>query len=85
MLDTLVLAIAPDSFGGALSSVGVADAIADGWLRARPHDEILRIPMADGGEGTLTAVVGLLGTSIARSRRGARQVEAPGIRARAEG
>jgi glycerate kinase len=48
--------VAPDSFGGALDSVGVARAIADGWRRARPDDTIVIAPMADGGEGTLAAV-----------------------------
>ena len=48
--------VAPDSFKGSLTSVEVARAIADGWLRARPGDEILLAPLADGGEGTLTAV-----------------------------
>ena len=40
--------IAPDSFKGSLTSVQVATAIADGWHRARPDDEILRCPLADG-------------------------------------
>jgi glycerate 2-kinase len=57
---SLTVVIAPDSFGGALDSVGVTDAIASGWIRARPNDEIVRAPMADGGEGTLAALqVGL--------------------------
>lgn len=53
--------IAPDSFGGALDSVGVAQAIAGGWLRVRPDDAVHRAPMADGGEGTLAAVAAALG------------------------
>ncbi len=48
--------IAPDSFKGSLTSVEVARAIADGWSRARPDDEIVLSPLADGGEGTLEAV-----------------------------
>ena len=48
--------IAPDSFKGSLTSVEVARALADGWLRARPADEILLCPLADGGEGTLAAI-----------------------------
>jgi glycerate kinase len=47
---------APDSFKGSLTSVQVARALADGWLRARPGDEILLCPLADGGEGTLEAI-----------------------------
>ncbi|MBF8290649.1 MAG: glycerate kinase, partial [Chloroflexi bacterium] len=48
--------IAPDSFKGSLTSVQVAQALAAGWRRVRPHDEIVLAPLADGGEGTLAAV-----------------------------
>jgi glycerate kinase len=47
---------APDSFKGSLTSVQVARALADGWLRARPGDTTLLCPLADGGEGTLEAI-----------------------------
>ncbi len=47
---------APDSFKGSLTSVEVARALADGWHRARPDDELLLTPLADGGEGTLAAI-----------------------------
>ena len=57
----LSLLVAPDSFGGALDSVAVAHAIAEGWMRARPEDRITLKPMADGGEGTLAAVRAALG------------------------
>jgi glycerate kinase len=52
----LRVVIAPDSFKGSLTSVQVATALADGWRAARPADEILLAPLADGGEGTLIAV-----------------------------
>lgn len=58
--------ISPDSFGGALDSVGVAASIAVGWTRVRPNDEIMRRPMADGGEGTLAAVADALGEGAER-------------------
>ena len=48
--------IAPDSFKGSLTSVEVATALAAGWLEARPDDEVLLAPLADGGEGTLIAI-----------------------------
>ncbi|MFN8623265.1 MAG: glycerate kinase, partial [Chloroflexota bacterium] len=48
--------VAPDSFKGSLTSVEVARALADGWSRARPDDEVALAPLADGGEGTLDAV-----------------------------
>ena len=43
--------IAPDSFGGTLSAVEAAAAIADGWLSVAPHDDVDRLPMSDGGPG----------------------------------
>lgn len=49
--------VAPDKFRGTLTAPEAASAIAAGWLRARPMDDILQIPMADGGEGTLDALV----------------------------
>ncbi|HEX2221418.1 MAG TPA: glycerate kinase [Candidatus Limnocylindria bacterium] len=57
----LTVVVAPDSYGGALDSVAVADAMADGWLAARPDDAVVRKPMADGGEGTLAALRAGLG------------------------
>ena len=53
---TVHLLVAPDSFKGSLTSVEVANALAAGWRRARPDDEIALAPLADGGEGTLVAV-----------------------------
>jgi glycerate kinase len=52
----LTVLIAPDSFKGSLTSVEVAHALGLGWSRARPQDEVLHCPLADGGEGTLEAV-----------------------------
>ena len=56
MSRSLTILIAPDSFKGSLTSIQVAQALADGWTRARPDDTILLCPLADGGEGTLEAV-----------------------------
>lgn len=50
------IVVAPDSFGGTLSSPQVAEAIAEGWMAQRPQDEVEVVPLADGGEGTLEAV-----------------------------
>lgn len=52
----LTVLIAPDSFKGSLTSVQVAQGLADGWQRARPDDSVLLSPLADGGEGTLEAI-----------------------------
>jgi glycerate kinase len=48
--------VAPDSFKGSLTSIEVARALADGWCRARPDDDVELCPLADGGEGTLEAI-----------------------------
>jgi len=48
--------VAPDSFKGSLTSVEVARAVAAGWRRARPGDDVSLAPLADGGEGTLVAI-----------------------------
>ncbi len=50
------IVIAPDSFKGSISSSDAAHAIAQGWLSIRPQDEVIEIPFADGGEGSLDAI-----------------------------
>ncbi len=55
------IAIAPDSFKESLSAVKVAEAIKRGILMASPEAETVLIPMADGGEGTVEAVVNAAG------------------------
>jgi glycerate 2-kinase len=47
---------APDKFAGTLTADEAARAMAAGWSRARPADEVVVVPMADGGEGTLDVV-----------------------------
>jgi glycerate 2-kinase len=48
--------IAPDGFGGTLSAREAADAIAAGWRRARADDELVLVPLSDGGEGLLDTI-----------------------------
>ena len=55
--------IAPDAFKGSLDPTAVARALADGWRRARPLDEVELIPLADGGEGTLVAITPVVGSA----------------------
>lgn len=55
------IVIACDSFKGSLSSREVAEALAAGIREADPHCEVHSIPLADGGEGTLEALVEGLG------------------------
>jgi glycerate kinase len=52
-----LIAIAPDSFKGTLSAAEAAEAIAAGVRRAMPRARFRFIPMADGGEGTVDAVI----------------------------
>lgn len=49
--------IAPDSFKDSLSATEVAEAIRNGVLSELPEAEIKILPMADGGEGTVEAMV----------------------------
>jgi glycerate kinase len=51
------LVIAPDSFKGSLDAPAVSAAIARGMARVWPNADIRICPMADGGEGTLDAVL----------------------------
>ncbi len=45
--------IAPDAFKGSLTSAEAAEAMAAGIASAMPDAEIITMPLADGGEGTL--------------------------------
>jgi glycerate 2-kinase len=51
------IVIAPDSFKECATAAQVADAIADGVRRVLPDAELVIVPMADGGEGTVDALV----------------------------
>lgn len=49
--------VAPDSFKGSLSALAVAEAMERGIHAVYPAAEVLKIPIADGGEGTVAALV----------------------------
>jgi len=49
--------VAPDKFEGSLTAGQAADAIAAGLARARPDAEVVRLPLGDGGAGTLDALL----------------------------
>ncbi len=51
------IVIAPDSFKGSNTSIVVADLIEKGIRRVFAEAEIVKIPIADGGEGTVEAAV----------------------------
>lgn len=54
---SLKIVVAPQNYKGCLSSYQVSQAIAKGIKRALPESEIVLLPMADGGEGTVDALV----------------------------
>src|SRR6202171_5789168 len=49
--------VAPNSFKGSLSASEAASAIARGARQAFPDAEVIEVPVADGGEGTVEALV----------------------------
>ncbi len=55
------IVIAPDSFKESLSAPKVAAAIARGFVQACPDVRCVCIPMADGGEGTVEAILAATG------------------------
>ena len=58
MLDsTMRIVIAPDKFKGSLPAAQVAAAITAGLRAVCPEAELVTIPVADGGEGTVDAAV----------------------------
>ena len=60
--------VAPDSFKGSLSSIQAANAIEKGIKKAAQNYkepvEVIKVPMADGGEGTVEAIVSANGGRI---------------------
>lgn len=56
--------VAPDSFKGSVSALGVANAMERGILTVFPDAEVVKIPIADGGEGTVEAMVTATGGRI---------------------
>jgi glycerate kinase len=53
--------LAPDSFKGSLSAPAAAEAMARGLRRVWSEIDVRLLPMADGGEGTLDAVLAASG------------------------
>lgn len=58
------IVIAPDKYAGTLSAVEAARAIAEGWRRQAPADELMLCPMADGGPGFLDVLHEALGGDL---------------------
>lgn len=49
--------VAPDSYKGSLSAVAVAEAMEAGILSVFPGAQVHKVPIADGGEGTVEAFI----------------------------
>ena len=49
--------VAPNSFKGSLTAAQAAAAIARGVREAKPDVEVVEVPIADGGDGTVEALV----------------------------
>jgi len=58
---------APDSFKGSASATAAAAAIARGVLAAAPDASVVEVPLADGGEGTVEALVAARGGAYAEA------------------
>lgn len=58
------IVIAPDSFKGSLTALEVANAIEDGLKKYNKDFVIEKVPMADGGEGTVESLVSLTSGEI---------------------
>jgi glycerate kinase len=59
---------APNPFKGSLSAPAAARAIALGVRDAVPEAEVVEVPVADGGEGTVEALVSARGGELVRAR-----------------
>src|SRR5215203_6778276 len=56
--------VAPDAFGGTRTAVEAASAIAEGWARRAPDDELILAPMSDGGPGFVDVLHAALGGEV---------------------
>ncbi|HEX6149656.1 glycerate kinase [Nocardioides sp.] len=56
--------VAPDKFAGTLTAVEAAQAIAAGWSRQAPDDELDLAPMSDGGPGFVDVMREAIGGSL---------------------
>lgn len=63
-MDTLSVLIASDSFKGSVSSKDIADLLEQGIHRVSPGCDVRKFAIADGGEGTVEAVMSALGGQL---------------------
>ncbi|MCW2847450.1 MAG: Glycerate kinase [Marmoricola sp.] len=55
---------APDKFAGTLTALEAASAMATGWARRSPDDELVQVPMSDGGPGFVDVLHAALGGDL---------------------
>ena len=67
-LSIMKIVVAPDSFKGSVSALEAACAIEQGLRRVFPDAVIDKIPMADGGEGTVQSLVDATGGHLRTQR-----------------
>ncbi|NPV53838.1 MAG: glycerate kinase [Firmicutes bacterium] len=60
----MVVIIAPDSFKGSMSALEACLAIEEGIKKAMPDATVIKVPMADGGEGTVQSLVDATGGEV---------------------
>lgn len=53
----MTILVAPDSYKGSLSAIEVCNAVEKGIKKVISNCDVVKIPMADGGEGTVEAMV----------------------------
>jgi glycerate kinase len=72
--------IAPDKFAGTLTAVEAARAMAEGWSRRAPRDQLDLAPMSDGGPGFVDVLQEALGGQLsAVTVTGPHREQVPGV------
>ncbi len=61
------IVLSPDSFKECLSAAAIVDVMAEAVLELHPEAELVRMPLADGGEGTLDILAGAFGADIRKT------------------
>ena len=62
------IVVAPDSYKGSVSAVAVAQAMRLGIQAVFPDAEVVQIPIADGGEGTVEALITATGGQLRHTK-----------------
>ena len=61
------IVIAPDSFKESLTALEVAQAVEAGFKRVFPNAEYIKVPMADGGEGSVQSLIDATGGKLSKA------------------